>query len=157
MKNQKGISTLTGIVIIVLVAVVLVGGVFAYQYLATQKADSQLLNEQQNQNQQQQTENQQTNNVQPVDETAYMTRQFVCDNDKYITASYYESDNNRRVDLELSDGRKLSLSNIYSASGDKYANTNESIIFWSKGAYIEGEGTAFILEKTVQTYFNCKN
>jgi hypothetical protein len=35
MQNQKGISTLTGIIIIVVVAVVLFGGVFAYQYFAT--------------------------------------------------------------------------------------------------------------------------
>ena len=56
MKNQKGISTLAGIIIIIVVAVVLVGGVFAYQYLATQKADNQLLSEQQTQNQQQNTE-----------------------------------------------------------------------------------------------------
>ena len=35
MQKQKGISTLTGIIIIVVVVVILFGGVFAYQYFAT--------------------------------------------------------------------------------------------------------------------------
>ncbi len=37
MKNQKGISSLIGIVIIILLAVIAVGGIFAYQYLLTSK------------------------------------------------------------------------------------------------------------------------
>ena len=53
MQKQKGISTLVGIVIIIVAGIILFGGVFAYQYFAMQK--------QQNQNQQQQTVNQQTN------------------------------------------------------------------------------------------------
>ncbi len=67
MQNQKGISTLTGIVIIIIAAVVILGGVFAYQYFATQKTNNQpqIQSEEQNQNQQQNTENQETNNVQP--------------------------------------------------------------------------------------------
>lgn len=50
MKNQKGISSLIGIVIIVAVAVVAIGGVFTYQYISTPKENNQLQiqNEQQN-------------------------------------------------------------------------------------------------------------
>lgn len=35
MTNQKGISTLVGIIIIIVVAVILFGGVFTYQYFTT--------------------------------------------------------------------------------------------------------------------------
>lgn len=65
MQNQKGISTLVGVVIIIAVAVILFGGIFAYQYFATLKAN----NQPQVQNQQQAI-NQQTNNNQPADLTA---------------------------------------------------------------------------------------
>ena len=54
-----------------------------------------------------------------------------------------------RVDLILSDGRELSLPQTISASGLRYANSDESIIFWSKG-----EG-AFIVENNAETYSNC--
>jgi len=48
MNNQKGISSLIGIVIVVAVALVLVGGIFGYQYLTQPKEN----NQPQNQNQQ---------------------------------------------------------------------------------------------------------
>lgn len=41
MHNQKGISTLIGIVIVIAVAIVVVGGVFGYQYLTQPKEDNQ--------------------------------------------------------------------------------------------------------------------
>jgi len=50
MQKEKGISTLMGIIIIIVVAVILFGAVFAYQYFSAQKAD----NQSQVQNQQQQ-------------------------------------------------------------------------------------------------------
>jgi len=46
MKNQKGISTLLGIVIVVAVAIVLFGGALCYQYITQPKEN----NQQQNQN-----------------------------------------------------------------------------------------------------------
>jgi hypothetical protein len=57
---QAGISTLVGIIIIIVAAVILFGGVFAYQYFVLQKLGNQ--SQVQNQNQ-----NQQTNNTQSVD------------------------------------------------------------------------------------------
>ncbi|MFH1967921.1 MAG: hypothetical protein ABIJ84_00875 [bacterium] len=62
MQKQKGISTLAGIVIIIVVAVIAFGGVFAYQYFAT-KTNNQL-------QVQGEEQNQQTNNVHPADQTA---------------------------------------------------------------------------------------
>jgi len=61
---QAGISTLVGIVIILLVAGVLFGGVFAYQYFAKSPA---LLEAQ---SQQIQTQNPQADNMEPVNQTA---------------------------------------------------------------------------------------
>ncbi|OGZ64635.1 MAG: hypothetical protein A2998_01345 [Candidatus Staskawiczbacteria bacterium RIFCSPLOWO2_01_FULL_37_25b] len=45
MKNQKGISTLVGIIIIVVVGIVTFGGVFAYQYFVTPKVNDQSQNQ----------------------------------------------------------------------------------------------------------------
>ena len=44
MKNQKGISSLIGIIIIVVVAVVAVGGIFTYQYFTMPKENNQQQN-----------------------------------------------------------------------------------------------------------------
>jgi len=46
MKNQKGISSLTGIVIVVAVAVVAIGGIFTYQYFTTPTIGSPVQNQQ---------------------------------------------------------------------------------------------------------------
>ncbi len=72
MKNQKGISTLVGIIIIVVILVIALGGVLTYQYLMAQKTNvqPQVQSQQQNQNQQQQTVNQQTNNAQPIEQNS---------------------------------------------------------------------------------------
>ncbi len=65
MQNQKGISTLIGIIIIIAVALVAIGGVFAYQYYGDRNLNDTNLNEQN----QQQAENQQVDNVQLIDQT----------------------------------------------------------------------------------------
>ena len=49
----------------------------------------------------------------------------------------------------LSDGRVLRLPQALSASGARYANAAESIVFWNKG------NTAFIEEKGNTTYDGC--
>jgi len=53
------------------------------------------------------------------------------------------------VFIELSDGRSLTVPQTLSASGIRYANADESFIFWSKGI------TAFTEENGQQTYTNC--
>ncbi len=74
---------------------------------------------------------------------------FSCEQGKTIGAVFYKS----KVDLALSDGRKMTLQQATSASGARYANTGESFVFWNKG------NTAFITEGKVepqaQTYINC--
>jgi membrane-bound inhibitor of C-type lysozyme len=53
------------------------------------------------------------------------------------------------VELTLSDGRKLALPQAVSASGARYANADESVVFWNKGR------TAFVEEAGKQTYTGC--
>jgi len=57
-----------------------------------------------------------------------------------------------RVDLVLGDGRRLSLPQTLSGSGIRYADADETVVFWSKGdgAFLE-EGPAQAV-----SYANCK-
>lgn len=79
---------------------------------------------------------------QPVGKASYS-----CDAGKTIDATYYKS----KVSIVLGDGRKMELPQTISASGIRYANKDESFVFWSKG------NTAFITEGSagIQTYSNC--
>ena len=86
---------------------------------------------------------------------------YLCEEEKTINASYYEGSPAAQtqpgemptptgsVDLVLSDGRSLTLPQAISASGTRYANSDESFTFLSKGS------DAFILENNVQTYAGC--
>lgn len=73
---------------------------------------------------------------------------FNCENNKSIVATFYPA-KDTKVDLVLSDGRKLSLPHAISASGARYANADEKIVFWNKG------NTAFITEGSSTTYIGC--
>lgn len=73
---------------------------------------------------------------------------FQCAGDKSIQAKFYPQ-NDQRVDLFLSDGRVLQLPRAISASGARYANEDESVVFWNKG------DTAFITENDKTTFANC--
>lgn len=54
------------------------------------------------------------------------------------------------VDLRLNDGRTMSLKQTISASGVRYANNDESFIFWSKG------NGALVLENNEEkSYIGC--
>ena len=72
---------------------------------------------------------------------------FSCNLGKTIEAYFYADS----VQLMLSDGRSLRLPQAMSASGARYANADESIVFWNKGH------TAFITEgdPAVDTYSGC--
>jgi hypothetical protein len=83
-----------------------------------------------------------------------------CDNNKTINAVFNigmptpvkpgeQPIPNGSVELALSDGRKITLPQTISASGIRYANQNESLIFWNKG------DTAFVQENGTETYKNC--
>lgn len=86
---------------------------------------------------------------------------YLCSANKTITAIYYQGERKPALDasqpplpggsvsLVLSDGQKLTLDQTISADGLRYANTEESIVFWSKG-----NGTTFT-ENGNQTYMGC--
>lgn len=76
------------------------------------------------------------------------TAAFKCDGSKAVTATFYPGVD-KYVDLSLSDGRKLSVPRAISASGARYANADESFVFWNKG------DTAFITENGTTTFSGC--
>ena len=78
---------------------------------------------------------------------------FVCDDNKSIKASFYIDEINHvdHVNLELSDGRFLTLPRAISASGARYALDDESVVFWNKGT------TAYNTENGVETFSNCNS
>ena len=76
---------------------------------------------------------------------------YVCDGNKGIFAEFYKGEAEisepgeppvltGKVKLTLSDGRKMELPQAISASGARYANEDESFVFWDKG------GDALVLE-----------
>lgn len=75
----------------------------------------------------------------------YAGTPFACDGANALKAEFLENS----MRLVLSDGRQIGLSKIISASGTRYANTDESFIFHTKdnGASVEENG--------VMTYANC--
>ncbi len=85
---------------------------------------------------------------------------YACDAGKTITASFYDGTSTPgtateppipggHVVVTLSDGRTSTLPQTISADGARYANADESFIFWEKG-----DG-AFVTENNQQTYTNC--
>ncbi len=70
---------------------------------------------------------------------------FTCSAEKALKASFTSSG----VALTLSDGRAVILPQTISASGARYANPDESFVFWNKGT------TAFIQENGSETYSDC--
>ncbi len=86
---------------------------------------------------------------------------FSCDGNKSIDVAFYEGEiinvepgeppiPTGSVKLKLSDGRSLELPQTISASGARYANSDESFIFWNKG------NTALVLENNIEkSYTNC--
>jgi membrane-bound inhibitor of C-type lysozyme len=69
------------------------------------------------------------------------TATFRCADGKSIVATFYDDE----VALTLSDGRKLALPQVMSGSGARYANEDESFVFWNKG------DTAFVAEGSDET------
>jgi membrane-bound inhibitor of C-type lysozyme len=69
-------------------------------------------------------------------ETPVATAIFKCQGGKSIDATFYANS----VSLKLSDGRSLMVPQAMSASGARYANKDETFVFWNKG------DTAFVTE-----------
>lgn len=86
---------------------------------------------------------------------------YICKDNKTINASYYKGETkivkegerpmpSGSVNLALSDGREIDLSQTISADGSRYANDDESFVFWSKG------NGALVLENNVEkSYIGC--
>jgi len=70
---------------------------------------------------------------------------FSCAGNKTIQALFFED----KAEFALSDGRHMLLLQAISASGARYANTDESFVFWTKG------NTAFIEENHKTTFKDC--
>ena len=70
---------------------------------------------------------------------------FSCPGNKIIQALFFAD----KVELTLSDGRHMLLLQAISASGARYANIDESFVFWNKG------NTAFIEESHKTTFKDC--
>ena len=68
----------------------------------------------------------------------------MCQLNAFISSVFY----NDRVSLTLSNGRRITLPTL-SADGARYANTDESFVFWNKG------NTAFVTENGTTTYDGC--
>jgi membrane-bound inhibitor of C-type lysozyme len=99
----------------------------------------------------------------PTAQTQVAMTNYLCDSNKTITATYFQGPAsasataatppvpNGSVALVLSDNRTMTLPQTESGSGIKYANADESVVFWSKG------NTAFITEgqTQLQTFSNC--
>ncbi len=83
---------------------------------------------------------------------------YLCDDDRTIEAAFYKKEEESvepgeqpipsgSVKLVLNDGRSFDLPQTISADGGRYANSDESFIFWSKG------DTAFVLENNIEKYY----
>lgn len=77
-------------------------------------------------------------------ETPIIIVQYSCNQGKTITASYYSGQTppprpgepptpTGYVKIDLSDGRMMTLNQTISADGTRYADIDESFVFWSKG------------------------
>lgn len=88
---------------------------------------------------------------QPVVEEQPILARFECANSSFIDAEFInkKEKTGNSVNLVLSDERKFSLMQVISASGARYANADESFVFWNKG------DTAFIEEGGKITYTDC--
>ena len=71
--------------------------------------------------------------------------EFSCDKSKSIRAVFMTNG----AEITLSDGRTMNLSQAVSADGGRYANSDESFVFWTKGK------GAFVNENGTTTYANC--
>ena len=92
--------------------------------------------------------------------TPISTVSYACAQGKSLVAEYFDGPTRTapngmpipggRVVLSLANGAKLTLPQTASGSGIRYANEDESFVFWSKG------DTAFVEEgQGRQTYSDC--
>lgn len=83
--------------------------------------------------------------VEKTNDTIINSVTFACADNKTVQGIFFKD----RVELNLSDKRSMLLLQAISASGARYANSDESFVFWNKG------NTAFIDEKGIVTFKDC--
>lgn len=109
-----------------LLAIILFVGVFALGYWLGQKNTGETVTKE------------------PLEEEKHLVS-YSCKDEKALIATYKA----QSVEVALSDGRMLKLPQTLSGSGVRYANDEESIIFWTKG------NGAFLVEGEVTTFEDC--
>jgi membrane-bound inhibitor of C-type lysozyme len=86
---------------------------------------------------------------------------YICNGDKTIDAAFYKGEPkpvepgeppipSGNVKIVLSDGRNFDLPQTISADGGRYANSDESFVFWSKG-----NGTLVLENNVEKNYIGC--
>ena len=90
------------------------------------------------------------------------TVQYSCDGGKSIIAQYFEGTTtppsspgeppipSGSVALSSNDGSNMTLTRTLSADGLRYANADESFVFWSKG-----QGAIVLENEAEKNYTNC--
>jgi membrane-bound inhibitor of C-type lysozyme len=81
--------------------------------------------------------------------TQTISASFRCADGRHIQAVFING-SQPSVSLSLADGRHLDLPQAMSASGARYANADESVVFWNKGR------TAFLEEHGQRSYSDCQ-
>ncbi len=85
---------------------------------------------------------------QPVIKSENKKVTFNCPDGRAIDVTFYLP-KDEGIDIDLGDGKKITLKRALAASGARYSNTDESFVFWNKG------DMAFIEENGKTTYNNC--
>lgn len=71
--------------------------------------------------------------------------EYLCTSNKRVVAQFSDG----QVQITLPDSRAYTLPQTAAASGAKYANEGDKIVFWTKG------NTAFVQENKQTTFDNC--
>ena len=136
-SNLKNIIILFGAIILILA--LSAGGFFLFNNLRNNSADTEQAN-----SDEQTTEVSQEPTRTPSTEAIY-----TCADDKTIQAAFYKEGEFPSATVNLSDGTSALLYQVESASGARYANSDESMVFWNQG------NESFVEEAGEKTYINC--
>jgi membrane-bound inhibitor of C-type lysozyme len=140
----QGKTNIKYILIVVILAAIAGGGILGYQYFNDRGNKSPL------------SSSSPSPSPSPVAQVTY-----ICNGDKTIDAAFYKGEPkpvepgeppipSGSVKIVLSDGRSFNLPQTISADGSRYANSDESFVFWSKG------NGALVLENNVEKgYIGC--
>jgi membrane-bound inhibitor of C-type lysozyme len=103
--------------------------------------------------------------IQPAPLVVINSTTYICKGNKIIGAKFYLQTAEQpkvtitneppvptgSVDITLSDGRSMHLAQTISGSGVRYANTDESFIFWTKGS-----GVIVLEDNEEKNYTDCE-